>query len=110
MDSLAGLNGTTTSTVTPTEKKKGHVQTGLRAFFTTDSSKSKTSTSPKQTDENSRNGNSNGSPDSLASVGKRKEAPSAAQSGQEDSKPTSTEKKAKITESQDQEMMGVSTK
>jgi hypothetical protein len=104
MDSLAGCNGnaTTTTTTSSSEKKKAHVQTGLRAFFTADPKSS--SSNKSATDENSRNGGG-GSPDSLASVGKRKSSPLVPG---EDSKPSSAEKKLKVAEPQDEEMVEAS--
>ncbi|KAG7370276.1 DNA/RNA helicase, superfamily II, SNF2 family protein [Nitzschia inconspicua] len=117
MDSLAGCNGNASVESSETKKKKKtQVQAGLRAFFTADAkqqssgkqsslgdSKDKAKSSlpsPKHADENSLNGNSagaacgGGSPDSLASVGKRKQSPTPVE---EDSKASSIEKKAKLS-------------
>jgi hypothetical protein len=74
LDSLAKCHSGSSATITPSnsgKSKKGAVQTGLKAFFS--ASKASSSSSKKsKSDENSRNG---GSPDSLASIGKRKESP-----------------------------------
>jgi hypothetical protein len=107
MDSLADCQGN--SEVTSTEKKKGHVQTGLMAFFPPDSTKrslqakNKTSAS-NPANENARNGDG-GSPHSFASVGKRKESPVQAN----DSKLSSgVPKKAKNAEAEAKEIVDLS--
>jgi hypothetical protein len=78
LDSLAMCHNGSSST-TPSssgKKKKGTIQTGLKAFFSASTSSSSNKKSKAaaaaNSDENSRNG---GSPDSLASIGKRKESP-----------------------------------
>jgi hypothetical protein len=98
MDSLAACsgNGSTAST----SAKKNHVQTGLKAFFSADpkqsAKKSKPSSGSKTPqNENDRNGGvgnaASSSPDSLASVGKRKESPTLLEN-----ELNSAEKKAKL--------------
>jgi hypothetical protein len=73
MDSLAGCHGHSETSV---EKKKGRVQTGLRAFFTSDSTKSSSHTKNNSTSSNPANENArNAGGNSFASGDKRKESP-----------------------------------
>jgi hypothetical protein len=104
MDSLAGCLGNLNASM---DKKKGHIQTGVMAFFTTDSTKSSSQAknnpmSSNPANENALNGGGR-SPNTIDSVGKRKESPVQA----DDFTPSNSSetKKAKHAEKQGGEIV-----